>query len=127
MSEKSRFTPGPWRVYRTAYRVKPNLPEQEELRIGTVDDHPQLKAPCPVVTTLHGIDGGTRISIREADAHLIAAAPALYAAVEELLGVVSALEEYAYGSDDSGDRWEVQSARRALSAARGQREERHDG
>lgn len=75
---------GPWKVYTTVLekneagqRDFPAGFEMREHRIGTAYDHPQLKAPVPIVSTAsrpycvntHGI------SIADADAEFIAHAP----------------------------------------------------
>lgn len=118
MSErKPQWTPGEWKVYRRMLQANPQCPSVEELRIGTVYDHPQLKGPIPVVTTAHGV-GGTYVFIREPDAHLLAAAPDLYA---ELQHLVMALEpvERAAGMGIPGIAT-LNGPRRALAKARGE-------
>lgn len=63
----SKFTPGPWRV--------------RDNQIESMAVPPDEYGNQPVVLSLYGAMGGDDIS---ADARLIAAAPALYVALEEI-------------------------------------------
>lgn len=92
---KSKHTPGPWQVVTDVYPHKFGG-KHVERRIFTQWVHPQLKSCAPVVNMSAGIgpkDGAkgiTFVSISEADAHLIAAAPALLAACEAMSAHYSA-------------------------------------
>lgn len=77
MSEQSKEqTPTPWKVYEhnLPYMLGDKPRFHTERTIGTEADHPQLKAPYPVVTiaTGLGMKGGEIqkfVSLSEADAH----------------------------------------------------------
>jgi hypothetical protein len=58
-------TPGPWKVYE----------QNDERLIGTAIEHPQLKAPSPVVTSSVHVKFGQRVYINEKNAYLIANTP----------------------------------------------------
>jgi hypothetical protein len=100
--EVARFgvqhTPGPWQVVVTEhphYRGGTHI----ERRIFTAWDHPQMKGPIGVVNSSVGIgetEGGKAhrfVSMTEADARLIAAAPDLHACV---VGFRRKLETYLH-------------------------------
>ena len=92
-SPRTSFTPGPWQVIEDRYEptdgpAKPYVGTVAQRRIATVWHHGQLKGPYPVVNgfvTIGKVCGQTPyhgVTIREADARLIAAAPDLFAACE---------------------------------------------
>ena len=89
-------SPVPWKLYRESCRYAPTHYSPEgregtELRIGTVEHHPQLKGPEPVVTTCDRWTNDDRfkhgIFISEQDGALIVAA------VNALPGLIAALRE----------------------------------
>ena len=110
----TQHTPGPWVV------VTDKHPHRlggfhAERRIFTEWSHPQAKGPIDVVNQAVGIsaesDGPARhmVSISEADARLIAAAPDLLEALEMALVWL-----------DYEGKYDVQGIRAAIAKARGQ-------
>lgn len=79
----AKHTPGPWEVYeKQIARKAPAKGHSIQRCIGTAYEHPQLRAPAPVVTLAFGLVERPYISISEANARLIAAAPEMLAVVE---------------------------------------------
>jgi hypothetical protein len=85
-------TPGPWKVYEQPIRFHTGTADVEQM-IGQAWDHPQMKAPYPVIGVATHIDFDTRkpVSVvRFADntaefvAHAREDVPALIARVREL-------------------------------------------
>lgn len=66
----------------------------EEVGIETVHDHPQLKAPDPIVTVAHGpyYEPTSHVYIRPANAEFIAAAANARGVIARLVARVEALE-----------------------------------
>jgi hypothetical protein len=123
-----QHTPGPWIVRTRSIPYKDGSKSHVERSICQQRIHPQLKDHLPVVCMSMGLgmDGEKAVPfvhIEEEDAHLIAAAPALYEALAALL------ESHAQlvNSGDCGF-WDVEEeapvklARAALAAARPNKE-----
>ena len=93
MTDQPKWTPGPWRVL-----------NDEAIKVASSD------GSLATVTHIH-LRGRRDTSEVEANAHLIAAAPDLYAALDGLLGLL-----------DAGSLYEPQAyaARTALAKARGE-------
>lgn len=85
-----RFTPGPWRV------------------VVTDDGGSMVHGESTAIATVWGRDSGP-------NAHLIAAAPQLYAALAEAMGLLVSFEN----NDDPSAEAIVDRARAALAKARG--------
>lgn len=97
-------TPGPW-----LWRWKSGSLHQA----GTDGYQYGLTVLCPV----YEYDSGVDTQIKEADAHLIAAAPAMYAALKRCLNYIENTEGELGIKLESGD-----MARAALAAAEGRGE-----
>lgn len=79
MSNETKWTPGPWHVHTHIERHGP-----DESFYWAISEEPDEDQPCQYISTCDGpvemdIDGAM------ANAHLIAAAPCLYGALEALL------------------------------------------
>jgi hypothetical protein len=78
----AKATPGPWKVYKTPFtqtelgRAQGFKEERTSVvnAIGQAWDHPQLKAPLPIITTTHGpyYDPQHAVKIEDEDAEFIA-------------------------------------------------------
>lgn len=124
----SKHTPGPWKV------VTEEHPHylggtHVERRIFTVWKHPQLKDSMGVVNNSIGIpaikgDPAVRfVSIEEADAHLIASAPAMLEALEKYIAWCAAEDNHALVSFQTRNqmcRDAEDAARAAIRAAKGE-------
>lgn len=86
MSDKPKWTPGPWEAYDRAIGWEIHAAGRE-------------------------INDGHRDTFREADAHLIAAAPDLYEALHRIVSTMN--------DDDDGMRLDLGLAHAALKKARG--------
>jgi len=95
----SKHTPGPW-YYKSGTR-------------GIFG--PEGKA----IATLHGTPRGYPNPDREANAHLLVAAPDLLEALQSLLLYVGQLEMLVYRDDDAGEHEEVAKARATIKKAEG--------
>jgi hypothetical protein len=109
MSNKKKWTPGPWKAVLTKegkFEIHRALPPSEHRRV-------------PLAVIDHSRDGHeeTRTVIAPEVAHLMAAAPLLYDALESLL------ESIAGASEDGVpvSKTAVGNANAALAAARGER------
>lgn len=100
---KEKFTPGPWKLVEVGDKCKKLIP---------------VKDDCSILTVKHEDDSVFGAVYIEADAHLIAAAPDMYAALEK------AVSDYG----NNGGPWSVprepgtwiEMAQSALSKARGE-------
>lgn len=95
----SKHTPGPWVVFHNKYRI------------------PAVEVDGSVWS--EGFDSGVRLqSERDANAHLIAAAPDLLAALKELLDQGEGCAACGFGTPGCGCRYE--RARAAIAKAEGE-------
>jgi hypothetical protein len=100
------FTPGPWRVVETPTKSRFSAGWREIQGPG-----PRWQGVVWADWYQAGEDTYSGVKISEADAHLIAAAPDLLAALQELL-------EYAAVSEIPGEAY-IQQARAAIAKAEG--------
>ena len=85
MSE-TKFTPGPWRVIRTG----PCGPASERFWVGKDAPNPEWRGPSSIGDAVQNMDhvfegSGRDTGEAKANAHLIAAAPELFSAMEKLM------------------------------------------
>lgn len=102
-NKKEKFTPGPWRVIGKKYVE------------STVS---QLVASMVVLKGKDLKQEDENAAIAEANAHLIAAAPEMFEALERLVGVLQS--EYASSELTEATKWNVDKALIALTKARGE-------
>lgn len=120
MSTETKFTPGPWKAYRYSSFEFCATPEQ-------IAEHPNY---WEVASQDNGLSVSAHMG--EANAYLIAAAPALYEALEKIVAdAPEAHEPYPAGGQSSADDeyergagnqhfYLANIARAALSRARGE-------
>lgn len=122
-----KMTPGPWQVVVTEHPYSFERADgttahgvHVERRIFTAWEHPQMHGPIGVVNYATGI-GARFVSIREADARLIAAVPALLEAAEENERLRAALVAIARDNelvDANPDAFSVHAVRMMKAQAR---------
>lgn len=104
---ETRFTPGPWKW---SYRDELLTHDDREVMPMWVEGQdPTLVEGCAVA-----------FELSSADAHLIAAAPEMYAALAELAGRVEAWEAERIRLSGTEKRTDLTAARAALAKARGE-------
>jgi hypothetical protein len=104
----TKFTPGPWTAAPFSSVVGCPITAQPDPKQNTI-----------ILAGVHGSFGDDYRAEVEANAHLIAAAPALYEALERLLehaGIADAAPEDIDGEDHIAE----SAARKALRLARGE-------
>ena len=111
MSE-TKFTPGPWTLI--THSGKDALIGAFEIR-GMFFDKPGI---YPIFQQSRSAIDGATVYLHPADAHLIAAAPDLYAALETALKTLELAETKVLVGDE-GCIWPAEIARAALKKARG--------
>ena len=115
---EAKFTPGPWDISKVGYIHKNGVMHPlsvDESRLEGESWIAMRKRLAP--------EFGEREAEAEANAHLIAAAPELYEALENLSGLFGTL--ITYDSDKhKAIADDVQAARAALAKARGDRSSR---
>ena len=110
----SEFTPGPWSYehrpcpFDGMYRTQVFTPDSGET-VATVDWYPEPKP------------GGVTGTYREANARLIAAAPALFTELERLVTALEPLERNGGWPLDSAGVATLNGARAAIAAAKGEK------
>lgn len=104
----TKFTPGPWRVEVGQDYYAPSM--QPHVYVSSEE----TVCAATVVATM-GTYGGIALEQKQANAHLIAAAPELYEALERALNFIANTESEFGIQLDSGD-----AARAALRKARGE-------
>ncbi|MAZ17856.1 MAG: hypothetical protein CL535_16190 [Ahrensia sp.] len=114
-TRETKWTPGPWFVEQSTSR------EWSGFRIHSASetyDFDAMKVPQSIAITTQNYDGTTYATIKgrqEANAHLIAAAPELYAALVEAID-----ELEAYEVDASGELYNNPRFNAILAKARGE-------
>lgn len=108
----AQYTPGPWAI--AWYECRANRRDADELKDGTKEGDVFWRLPVTIgpVSAAHSHWGGVLIDIEEADAHLVAAAPELYASLKALL-------DFMQCDDDEMLEMRIQG-RAALAKARGE-------
>ena len=118
MSE-TKFTPGPWRVIRTG----PCGPASERFWVGKDAPNPEWRGPSSIGDAVQNMDhvfegNGRDTGEAKANAHLIAAAPEMFSALEII--IKSHDESIQRGGDGLLTYDQVREARLAISKAKGE-------
>ena len=114
----TKFTPGPWVI--PIEQWDDDSPDNllRSIRIAEIHDH-----DCDLAYVAYRADDGDN-SAQVANAHLIAAAPMLYEAMDRILNAETATQ-YGVDNDNRSARYKelamaLQDGRAALKAARGE-------
>ena len=121
-----RHTRGPWEAKRVTLEpigeAPDNVEPKEAWTVETAYDHPQLKGPIPVIAKTVGF-WGENFRVKEEDARLMAAAPRMSAALENLIreaeDAADALEDLGDDGDAGMLRLQIEQAKHTLNNARG--------